>query len=73
MRVAPDLAYDTPIVASGGVLVFDDSGLFWGGLDRFDFKLIGKKEMYIPYNTYKDTFWTPWQKAVAMRALMSSP
>ena len=63
VRVAPDLAYDTPIVQNGGVLVFDDSGLFWGAMDRFDFKLIGKKEMYIPYNTYKEMYWTPAEVA----------
>jgi len=27
--------------------------MFNGGLDRFDWKILGKKEMYIPYNCYK--------------------
>ena len=27
--------------------------MFNGALDRFDWKLVGKKEMYIPYNSYK--------------------
>jgi hypothetical protein len=27
--------------------------VFSGMMDRFDFKLVGKKEMYIPYNAYK--------------------
>ena len=27
--------------------------MFNGAMDRFDWKLVGKKEMYIPYNCYK--------------------
>ena len=30
--------------------------MFSGMQDRFDFKLVGRKEMYIPYNTYKFYF-----------------
>ena len=53
VRVAPDFAYDTPTDSSGGVETFDDSTLFSGKLDRFDFKLVGKKEMIMPYNNYQ--------------------
>ena len=53
VKVAPDLAHDTPNPGTGGTSTFDDVFLFNGSLDRFDFKLIGKKEMFIPYNTYK--------------------
>jgi hypothetical protein len=31
----------------------DDYWGFNGAMDRYDFKLLGKKEMYIPYNAYK--------------------
>jgi hypothetical protein len=24
--------------------------MFFGGLDHYDFKILGKKEMYVPYN-----------------------
>lgn len=53
VKVAPDLAHDTPNPGTGGTSTFDDVFLFNGSLDRFDFKLIGKKEMFVPYNTYK--------------------
>jgi hypothetical protein len=53
VRVAPDFAYDTPTDSSGGVETFDDSTLFSGKLDRFDFKLVGKKELLMPYNNYQ--------------------
>jgi hypothetical protein len=55
-RVSPDLAYDTPVTQGGGVQTYDEVGVFWGKLDRFNYKLVGKKELYVPYNTYKQMF-----------------
>ena len=51
VKVAPDLNHDTPNPGTGGTSTFDDVFLFLGSMDRFDFKLVGKKEMYVPYNT----------------------
>lgn len=56
VRVAPELKYDTPAAAIGGVLTFDELGGFIGRKDRFDFKLVGKKEILIPYNSYRAFF-----------------
>lgn len=56
VRVAPDASYDTPNPSSGGMATYDDTYLFNGKLDKFDFKLTGKKEMYVPYNTYRFTY-----------------
>lgn len=53
VRLSPDLAADTPIGALGGAVVYDEAYLFDGNFERFDFKLVGKQEMYIPYNNYK--------------------
>jgi hypothetical protein len=53
VKVAPDLAFDTPNPGSGGASTFDDVFLFNGSMERYDFKLVGKKEMYVPYNDYK--------------------
>ncbi|MBI5441413.1 MAG: DUF1329 domain-containing protein [Deltaproteobacteria bacterium] len=50
VRRAPTLAYDTPQEGYGGLVNFDDAYGFSGALDRFTWKLVGKKEMYIPYN-----------------------
>ena len=36
---------------------YDDATVFNGALDRFDFKLVGKKEMYVPYGNYKLTYY----------------
>lgn len=52
VRMAPEFAYDTPHSTLGGGQVYDEVYLFQGAMDRFDFKLLGKKEMYIPANNY---------------------
>jgi hypothetical protein len=53
VKLAPDLAYDTPNAGTAGTSTYSDAFVFNGAMDRFDFKLIGKKEMYVPYNGYK--------------------
>jgi len=53
VKLAPDLSYDTPSPVGGGALTMDDNSVFFGALDRYDWKLIGKKEMFIPANSYK--------------------
>ena len=45
-------AYDTPIAAADGLRTADDTDMFNGAPDRYDWKLLGKKEI-IPYNNYK--------------------
>ncbi|MDR2239761.1 MAG: DUF1329 domain-containing protein [Zoogloeaceae bacterium] len=53
VKLAPDLAFDTPATQNAGAAFYDDIFMFNGSMERFDFKLIGKKEIFIPYNTYK--------------------
>nr|WP_069267838.1 DUF1329 domain-containing protein [Paraburkholderia nodosa] len=62
VRVAPDLAYDTPEPSYSGAITMDDIFLFFGKMDRWNAKLVGKKEMYIPYNDYKQTYEIPSSK-----------
>jgi hypothetical protein len=52
VKVAPDFSHDTPNPGTAGATTFDDTFIFNGSMDRFDFKLIGKKEMFVPYNAY---------------------
>jgi hypothetical protein len=56
VRLAPDLAYDTPNVATAGAQTFDDALLFNGKMDRFDFALLGKREVYVPYNAWRAVY-----------------
>ncbi|KAA3652853.1 MAG: DUF1329 domain-containing protein [Proteobacteria bacterium] len=52
VKVAPDLSHDTPNPGTAGSNTFDDVFIFNGSMERFDFKLVGKKEMIVPYNDY---------------------
>ena len=56
VKLAPDICCDTPNPATMGSSTYDDAFVFNGTLERFDWKLVGKKEMYIPYNAYKLTY-----------------
>ncbi len=53
VRRAPNVAYDNPGTASDGLRTTDNFDIYSGAPDRYDWKLIGKKEMYVPYNSYK--------------------
>ncbi|WP_027948865.1 DUF1329 domain-containing protein [Haliea salexigens] len=52
VRRAPNIAYDGPGVASDGLRTADDLDLFNGAPDRYNWELVGKRELYIPYNAY---------------------
>jgi hypothetical protein len=53
VRRAPNVAYDNPGTAADGMRTSDQFDMFNGAVDRYDWKLVGKKEMYVPYNSYK--------------------
>jgi len=46
-----EVGYDNPLF--DGLMTHDQLDMFNGPLDRYTIKLIGKKEMLIPYNSYK--------------------
>lgn len=53
VRRAPNVAYDGPGTASDGLRTSDGLDMFNGAPDKYDWTLVGKKEMYIPYNNFK--------------------
>jgi len=53
VRRAPQVAYDGPGTAADGQRTSDNFDLFNGATDRYDWKFVGKREMYIPYNSYE--------------------
>lgn len=55
VRLAPEFAYDVPIASYGGVTVWDDIYGYLGRMDRFDYKIVGKKEVLVPYNAFGPT------------------
>ncbi len=50
VRRIAEVGYDNP--ANDGLMTHDQIDMFNGPLDRYDFKLIGKKAVLVPYNTY---------------------
>ena len=53
LRRTPDLAYDTPDVNTDSIRTIDQVDMFNGAPDYYDWNLIGKQELYVPYNAYK--------------------
>lgn len=53
VRKTPNACCDTPTPFSAGLSSFDEVEVFNGTLERFNWTLMGKKEMYIPYNSNK--------------------
>lgn len=51
VRKLPNACCDTPAPASSGVASFDEVEVLAGRTDRHDWKIVGKKEMLIPYNS----------------------
>jgi hypothetical protein len=50
---APELGYDSVDGLSDGLRTYDMYDMYSGATDRYDWKLLGKKEMLVAYNTYK--------------------
>lgn len=52
VRRAPTVGYDSP-TGAGGFRVYDEDRLFNGAPDRYNWTIVGKKELFIPYHNYK--------------------
>jgi hypothetical protein len=53
VRRAPTFAYDNPVPGYENLETVDSYPMYAGAMDRYDWKLIGKQELYIPYNSFK--------------------
>ena len=53
VRRAPFIAYDAPASSSDGLRTFDQYDIYNGAPDRYEWKILGKKEMFVPYNSYR--------------------
>lgn len=53
VRRAPQVAYDGPGTAADGLRTADNFDLFSGAPNKYNWKLLGKKEIYIPYNNFE--------------------
>lgn len=53
VRRAPGIAYDTTGPGTGGLRTADSRDMFNGAPDRYDWQLVGKKLLHVPYNSYR--------------------
>jgi hypothetical protein len=52
VRQSPEVGFDYPIPPAG-LRTIDDDYLFQGNPERFEWKIVGKKEFYVPYNNFR--------------------
>ena len=69
VRLAPAVSFDTPNPGVAGTSTYDDSFIFNGSPERFDWKLVGKKEMIIPYSNYDFIFQVEVKDALGPKFL----
>ena len=53
VRRAPNVAFDNPGTNSDNLRTSDQLDIYNGSPERYDWKLVGKKEILVPYNAYK--------------------
>jgi hypothetical protein len=53
VRRAPNVAHDNPRTASDGLATSDQLDIFNGSPERYNWELVGRKEILIPYNSYE--------------------
>ena len=53
VRRAPQVAYDNPGTAADNMRTSDQFDMFTGAIDRYNWTLVGRQEMLVPYNSYK--------------------
>ncbi|HCF1428152.1 TPA: DUF1329 domain-containing protein, partial [Pseudomonas aeruginosa] len=52
VRRMPSYSYDAPQIGLDNQYTVDEANVFFGTMDRFDWKLIGKQELLVPYNDF---------------------
>ncbi|MGE5336367.1 MAG: DUF1329 domain-containing protein [Gemmatimonadota bacterium] len=53
VRRSPTFAYDNPVPGYENLLMVDQYPMYAGPMDRYDWKIVGKQELLVPYNTFK--------------------
>jgi tetratricopeptide (TPR) repeat protein len=49
----PPVGYDQPFIGSGGLYFVDMIDMYNGAFDRYVWKLLGRREVIVPYNAYR--------------------
>lgn len=52
-RIPSNIGYDNPYPGTEGMLYIDQINMYNGGFDRYTWKLLGRRPMLVPYNSYR--------------------
>ncbi|WP_028218052.1 DUF1329 domain-containing protein [Paraburkholderia oxyphila] len=52
VRRMPAYTHDAPAIGFENQYLVDEANMLYGSIDRFNWKLVGKKEMIVPYNSF---------------------
>jgi hypothetical protein len=69
VRLAPAVSFDTPNPGVAGTSTYDDSFIYNGSPERFDWKLIGKKEIIVPASNWDFVFQANIKEALGPKFL----
>jgi hypothetical protein len=69
VRLAPAVSFDTPNPGVAGTSTYDDSYIYNGSPERFNWKLVGKQEMLIPVNNNRFVFEVKLEDALGPKFL----
>ena len=53
MHRAPNVGYDNPVLGADGLRTYDQTDAFNGANDRYSWRILGEREVFIPYNAYR--------------------
>ena len=53
VRQVPEYGFDQPLGGTGGKMTIDSDRMFNGSPERYSWKLLGKREMYVPADAYR--------------------
>jgi hypothetical protein len=69
VRLAPAVSFDTPNPGVAGTTTYDDSFIYNGSPERFNWRLVGKQEIIIPASSYKFVFESRLEDALGPKFL----
>jgi hypothetical protein len=68
-RLAPAVSFDTPNPGVAGTSTYDDASIYNGSPERFNWTLVGKREVIIPAANYRFVFQTRLEDALGPKFL----
>ena len=69
VRLAPAVSFDTPNPGVAGTSTYDDSFIYNGSPERFNWTLLGKKEIIVPASNWRFVFQTQVQDMLGPKFL----